>query len=240
MDCEWNKEVKWNEDSLKLLVSDIKADGFDGNFQRLEDKFGKNAGSLRYLKETIFSGGSGSDSAPFDVELNGVNAAFDGWIEPLRSNRHVQRCAGDVALMMASMAHFSQDIPTPERENQVDFKSIYGALASLMQGHVPKQLNARTATTLDRVIRRFNEIVQHDPSNDDEVSLLASVKVPCEAVLTAQQKNDVLRQRRRKEWIEEELQDRRKVLSSDMAAVQEFYNRQPGLNPLRFQNGQNE
>ena len=95
--------------------------------------------------------------------------------------------------MVSSVAHFSQDIRTTERDDQVDFKSIYGALASLMQGHVPKQLNARTAATFDRVIRRFNDIVRHDPSGDEEVSLLVSVKVPCETVLTAQQKNHVLR-----------------------------------------------
>jgi len=226
---------EWNAQMVTKLLALVQNQGFDGNFRELQSQFNnsRSESGFRYFFEYLQKNDDPASSS-FDQERHQVSQLCDPWIEALRKNNENQRLAVDIPLMMKLIARFERH-PSPDDCGRVDYPEIYNCIAALMQGHIPKQMNAASAAKLKQITDQMADYVRQVGSTRDEheKSFLASVALP-QTGNKPKNRPLILANRRKQVWSPDELQNRARILSPDFKQMKDCYLQQEGLNPLNF------
>ena len=104
-------------------------------------------------------------------------------------------------------------------------------VASLVRGDLPAKLDTASASKL----RCLTECFVNNFGRRDNLSILDHMTIPVQVgSVSLEQRNAILAARRRTTWSDEEVAEKTKVLSSDLAQVRELYLSMPCFNPFKF------
>ncbi|EFX67705.1 hypothetical protein DAPPUDRAFT_301806 [Daphnia pulex] len=159
-----------------------------------------------------------------------TRSPIDEWISALRESVEVQQSEFIPSVMLKWIALFEEH-PKPSSCGGVDYKAIYLYLSSLSEGNIPPQLNPQSALKL---MEMFDEFRASACGVSQELlrktAKLAAVVQP----IQRDEKNQLLRDKRRTEWTEEEKELRTLVQSGDLDGIMKVYCDQTGVNPFKF------
>ena len=227
----WTKDDPSTNALMSKLLARLQSRGFDGSYRDLQEEFNncRSDSSFRNFFDYLRKNDCPS-SETYDEERHKVSLMCDPWIEALRKNNENQRLGVNIPLMLKLIASFEKH-PSPSQCGGVDYKEIYECLASLMQGHIPKQMSAPSAAKLHQITRLLSEHLKNE--DDSEKNSLKSFAVRPDTTVQ-QDRNQILKSRRNPEWSEEEKESRQKIVSSDFEQMRSCYLKQYGLNPMNL------
>lgn len=227
----WTRDDASTNALMTKLLARLQNQGFDGNYRDLQVEFNncRSDSSFRNFFDHLRKNDDPS-SDTFDEERHKVSLMCDPWIEALRKNNENQRLGVNIPLMMKLIARFEKH-PAPSNCGGVDYKEIYECLASLMQGHIPKQMSAASAAKLKQMTFLLSDQLKNE--DDNERHFLSSIAVQNDTTVL-KDRNQILKNRRNPDWSEEEKQSRQHVVSPNFDQMRSSYLKQYGLNPMNF------
>lgn len=160
-------------------------------------------------------------------------APIEEWIGLVQDKVDVLRMNNTVSLLFEWIAEFETH-PEPSQCCGVDYASIYQYLAALMEGQVPRQLDPPSASKLLQMFQQVTKTISQSAAKSHELLAKTAKAPPPNVPVRPEIKNKVLRERRRAEWNEEELNEAQVVKGDDLDAIKELYCSKSGLNPFAF------
>jgi len=234
----------WNDESLDKLTTYLQENGFDHDFLALQKEFPAfSHHSLRAFFNELSRWSSDAAVNPLEDEVEAKKTQLprreqkyspnEEWINTIRDHLESQRLGPNLAHIFKFIALFEEH-PDPDTVLGVDYKSIYMYISALMEGHIPKKLNAASATKL---LEMFEKLVEYIKMNSEraKTSLLQSANIPfINNRIDKESKNQFLRERRRSEWNESEKHEARLLSSENLKDIERVCCCKLGLNPFSF------
>ena len=230
MASESDERHMWSKVDLDILTRHIKINGFDGDIRSLQTLFPKFSESsirslLNRLKDDDEEKEADKENAPEEVNI-------DGWTKMLVDINETTRVGNNIPTMLQYIAKY-EDLASAERCGGVDYPAIYTYLAALSKGHIPKQLNPPSARKVLEILEQL-QYAAGEMADRSADFVRQHAKAPVHKVITKEEKNQILRDRRRPNWSEAELEQQRQFLSPDVNEAIKEYKKVAGLNPFQF------
>ena len=234
----------WSKVDLDILTKYIKANGFNGDVRDLQKLFPKfSESSLRSLlnqlkrpmdcaEEKKTAKNDASEESPASSRPR--TAPIEDWIAMVININETSRVGNNIPTVLQYIAKF-EDLPSTEACGGVDYSSIYAYLASLSKGNIPKQLNPPSARKVLEIIEQLKYVIGKRANHSGQF-VKQHAKAPIHRVIQGEEKNQILRDRRRPKWSQVELEQSARIQSPDAGEAMKVYNKMPGLNPFNFPN----
>ncbi|XP_046451567.1 uncharacterized protein LOC124199694 [Daphnia pulex] len=237
--CE-NITNVWTEENLSKIIDYVRKNGFHGEYEEVRKMFPINAISEVGLQKIFMNMSTWAEPVKEDpdesVEIKRSDltpSPIEEWISAVRESVEVQRFGFNPSVMLKWIALFEEH-PEPSSCCDVDYKAIYLYLSSLSEGNIPPQLNPQSALKLMEMSDELVRVIRASACESQELvrktAKLAIVVQP----IQRDEKNQLLRDRRRTEWTEEEKELRTLVQSEDLDEVKKVYCDKTGVNPFSF------
>jgi len=234
----------WNDESLDKLTAYLQQNGFDHDFLSLQKEFPTfSHHSLRAFFNELSRWSSDAAVNPLEDEVEAKKTQMprreqkyspnEEWINTIRDHLESQRLGPNLAHVFKFISLF-EDHPDPDTVLGVDYKSIYMYISALMEGHIPKKLNAASAT---KMLEMFEKLVEYIKMNSEraKISLLQSANIPfINNRIDKESKNQFLRERRRSEWNDTEKHEAHLLASENLREIERVCCCKLGLNPFSF------
>ncbi|KZS08870.1 Uncharacterized protein APZ42_027048 [Daphnia magna] len=239
-----SRETVWDDENLSKIIEYLKTNGFHGEYEEIRKIFPTNLISETGLREMFqelsrWSEPLKDDSKERDPpkKRSAIKPSpVEEWITMIRDCIEAQRHSPIPALMLKWIAMFEEH-PDPASCCEVDYKAIYMYISSLLDGHIPKQLNPQSALKLVSLYDDLVKIVKASATESQELIMKSAKLSICNQKISRDEKNKLLRNRRRTEWSEEEKKQAAILKSDDLDEIKKIYCENRGLNPFSFPSG---
>ncbi|XP_057380381.1 uncharacterized protein LOC130702783 [Daphnia carinata] len=239
-----SRESVWDDENLSKIIEYLKTNGFRGEYEEVRKMFPANLISETGLREMFHELSKWSEPVKEDTKESDPPkkrsaikpSPIEEWITMIRDCIEAQRHSTVPAQMLKWIAMFEEH-PDPASCCEVDYKAIYMYISSLLDGHIPKQLNPQSALKLVSLYDDLVKIVRAS-ATESQALIVKSAKLSiCNQKITRDEKNKLLRNRRRTEWSEEEKKQANILKSDDLDEIKRIYCENRGLNPFSFPPG---
>ena len=210
----------FSSENRRKLLKRFKC-GFDSNYEELAAEFDGQSKNMHYFFKI------------FD-DLKEVDNKMVPTAEEIISLVRDDQQSKDIGLNLPLFVECSSDLrkfPEPDEVGGVDYSAMTKVVASLVRGDLPAKLDTASASKL----RCLTECFVNNFGRRDNLSILDHMTIPVQVgSVSLEQRNAILAARRRTTWSDEEVAEKTKVLSPDLAQVRELYLSMPCFNPFKF------
>lgn len=257
---EFINAVNWSRQDFEKIIDYVKTNGFYGDYKALlrelphltetslRNLFQQLSRSTDFGNEQSFASSSSvpetlgsrkksnkKSNMESGEEQNKKNRApIEEWISLLIDHNETQRLGANLPLIIEYIAKF-ENHPDPQDCDGIDYSAIYSYIATLLKGHIPKQLNPASASKLCCMFSELTNIICQSASVSQK-RFLENAKRPYYNPRRGgtDEKNQVLRERRRVIWTASEMEEAETIKSGDLQQIKNLHCAKTGLNPFHM------